>query len=367
MPLPIAALLSTPPMPRHKPAPKPAVTCPSCGHRAEPGGAQNFCPQCGADLRKGERSADAGTLLHRIVADRYRLMEVIGEGGMGTVYKAEHVRMGKALALKILHPDFAAAEEGAVERFLAEAQIVSRLSHPHTIAVFDFGEIDGGGGFYLAMEYVPGKDLAAVLKDAGRLPEPRVARIGAQILGSLAEAHDAGIVHRDIKPGNVMLMPTRSGEDFVKVLDFGIAKLRDESSAAAASTTGTGAIVGTPNYLAPEQARGDAVDGRTDLYAVGCLLYELAAGHPPFRAPSPMAIVSAHLHQAPPSLAEEAGCSPRLAEVIGRALAKKPGDRFASADEMGAALLALAEPTATRLLRRALSANTTGSLQIASR
>jgi tRNA A-37 threonylcarbamoyl transferase component Bud32 len=352
-------------MARKRLAPKPVVTCPSCGHCADPAsGPLNFCPECGTDLRPGGDAAAA--LLHKVIADRYRLLELIGEGGMGAVYKAEHIRMGKALALKILRLDFA-KEEGAVERFRAEAQIVSRLSHPHTIAVFDFGEIEDGSGFYLAMEYVPGKDLAAILREGGPLPDARVARIGEQILGSLAEAHDAGIVHRDIKPGNVMLMSTRSGEDFVKVLDFGIAKLRDESPAAA-ETTSAGAIVGTPNYLAPEQARGDAIDGRADLYAVGCLLYELAAGHPPFRAPAPMAVVSAHLHNAPPPLAGEApGVSRKLAEVIHRALAKKPEDRFESADAMGEALLALAEPTGTRRLRKPASVTVTGELEIARR
>src|SRR5512138_389019 len=271
-------------MARKKPAQKRQVTCPSCGHRADPGsGPLNFCPDCGADLRAAPAEDPSGDYIGRVIADRYRLIAQIGEGGMGSVYKAEHIRMGKALALKILHGDFS-SDASAVERFRAEAQIVSRLSHPHTIGVFDFGEIDRGGGFYLAMEYVPGKDVATVLRESGPLPEPRAAEIGQQVLGSLAEAHDAGIVHRDMKPGNVMLMQTRSGEDFVKVLDFGIAKLRDES-ASAASTTSAGAIVGTPNYLAPEQARGDPVDARADLYAVGCLLHELLAGRPPFQAP----------------------------------------------------------------------------------
>jgi eukaryotic-like serine/threonine-protein kinase len=352
-------------MARKKPAPKPVVTCPSCGLRADPSaGPLNFCPECGTDLRD-EDAGSTSRLLHKVIADRYRLLALLGEGGMGAVYKAEHIRMGKALALKILRADFA-REEGAVQRFRAEAQLVSRLSHPHTIAVFDFGEIEGGSGFYLAMEYVPGKDLAAVLQSARRLPEARIARIGAQILGSLAEAHDAGIVHRDMKPGNVMLMPTRSGDDFVKVLDFGIATLRDDP--AGAGSTGGAAIVGTPNYLAPEQARGEAVDGRSDLYAVGCLLYELAAGHPPFRAPTAMAIVSAHLNQQPPPLAEQApGISKELAAVIHRALAKKPDGRHASADAMADALLALAEPTGTRRLRRSSSPNVTGELKIASR
>jgi serine/threonine-protein kinase len=356
-------------MARKKVAPSVPLTCPGCGRAADPAaGPLNFCPECGADLRgAGAGGEAAGGFLDKVIADRYRLLALLGQGGMGAVYKAEHVRMGKALALKILRGDFA-REEGAVERFRAEARIVSRLSHPHTIAVFDFGEIEDGSGFYLAMEYVPGKDLAAVLREAKRLPEGRAVEIGQQILGSLAEAHDAGIVHRDVKPGNVMLMQTRAGEDWVKVLDFGIAKLRDEGAAGAASTTSAGAIVGTPNYLAPEQARGEVIDGRADLYAVGCLLYELVAGRPPFQAPSPMAVVSAHLHQEPPRLGDQApDVSRPFADVVHRALAKKPEERFASADAMRDALLALGAAGGARHPRRPASPNVTGELEIARR
>jgi hypothetical protein len=164
-----------------------------------------------------------------------------------------------------------------------------------------------------------------------------------------------------------MLMQTRSGEDWVKVLDFGIAKLREEGSAARSSTTGTGAIVGTPNYLAPEQARGDAVDGRADLYAVGCLLHELATGSPPFQAPSPMAVVSAHLHTPPPRADLAPGVTKRLADVIERALAKRPEDRFSSADAMRDALVAAGEPTGVRPVHRPTSPNVTGELEIARR
>jgi serine/threonine-protein kinase len=214
------------------------------------------------------------------------------------------------------------------------------------------------------MEYVPGQDLAQVVK-SGPLAEARAAEIGQQILGSLAEAHDAGIVHRDMKPGNVMLMQTRSGDDFVKVLDFGIAKLRDEGGA---TTTSAGAIVGTPNYLAPEQARGEGVDVRSDLYSVGCVLYELVAGRPPFVAPNPMAVVSAHLSHDPPPLGALApGVSRRFAEIVHRALRKKPADRFASADEMRDALLSLGEPTGSRRLGGPSAPEITGGLEIARR
>jgi serine/threonine-protein kinase len=328
-------------------------------------GPVNFCPGCGANLRgEGATRVVASPLIGTVIADRYRLLSLLGEGGMGAVYKAEHVRMGKALAVKILRGDFA-REAGAVQRFVDEAQIVSRLSHPHTIAVFDFGEIGVAEGLYLAMEYVPGKDLAWVLKEGGPLPVPRVITIGQQLLGSLAEAHDAGIVHRDVKPGNVMLMQTRSGEDFTKVLDFGIAKLREEN---AASITSAGAILGTPSYLSPEQARGRDVDARADLYAAGAVLFELIAGRPPFVAGNPMAVVNAHLHDPPPPLQQYAPeASPAVAAVVAKALAKRPEDRYPSADAMREALLAAGEPSGPRTPRRPLTPEVTGELEIASR
>ncbi|MGC4001209.1 MAG: protein kinase [Anaeromyxobacter sp.] len=336
--------------------------CPRCGAAPVPGASTNFCPGCGLDLRPSGR-AGPPSLLGLIVADRYRLIGPLGEGGMGSVYKAEHIRMGKALAVKILRGDFA-RDPQAVARFRAEAQLVSRLSHPHTIAVFDFGEIERLGGFYLAMEYVPGRDLAHALRYDGPFHESRAAHLAVQVLGSLAEAHEAGIVHRDMKPGNLMLMQTRPGEDFVKVLDFGIAKLRDD---AGASTTSVGAIVGTPNYLAPEQARGDALDARADLYALGCVLYELISGRPPFVAANPLAIVSAHLNEKPQPLTELVpGVSRRFAELVHQALEKDPDRRFASADAMRDAILALGEPTESRPLRRPEAART-GELVIASR
>jgi serine/threonine-protein kinase len=364
-------------MARKRSPAKDVVTCPACGCEADPSaGAVNFCPSCGTNLRAGATEpSQSGGFVHRVIADRYRLVALVGEGGMGAVYRAEHIRMGKALALKILRGDFARAP-GAVERFLSEARIVSRLSHPHTIAVFDFGEIDEeGSGFYLAMEYVPGEDLASVLRTKGPLPERRVAEIGQQILGSLAEAHDAGIVHRDMKPGNVMLMRTRSGEDFVKVLDFGIAKLRTAPpdgggeggpETTSASTTSAGSIVGTPNYLAPEQARGEPIDARTDLYAVGCLLYELASGKPPFVAATPLAVVAAHLKEEPrPLAAVVPGLSKAFSDVVHRALRKRPDERFPSADAMREALGEVSEPTQTRAL--AARPDLDASMEIASR
>jgi len=339
--------------------------CSKCGYLADTsGGPVNFCPACGQDLRQPGATPKTlkNAFIGQVIAERYRLLSLVGEGGMGAVFKAEHVRMGKALALKILRGDYA-DDEAAVARFRAEASIVSRLSHPHTIAVFDFGEVEETDSLYLAMEYVPGKDLAQLLRKEGKLPEERAAELGQQILGSLAEAHEAGIVHRDVKPANVMLMQARPGEDFVKVLDFGIAKLRDEKG----SLTSAGAIIGTPSYLAPEQARGDDVDARTDLYALGCLLYELTAGHPPFVRKTPMEVVGAHLRDEPPPLEKEAPhVSTRFAEIVHRALQKDPADRWRSADQMRDALLALgaAEHMPTAELPGHF---TTGELEIANR
>ncbi|HEU4384134.1 MAG TPA: protein kinase [Anaeromyxobacteraceae bacterium] len=353
-------------------APRP-VPCAKCGYLADASaGHLNFCPKCGGDLRGGddEERTLTHSLVGQVIADRYRLIALLGEGGMGAVYKAEHIRMGKALAVKVLRGAFA-GEEDAVARFRAEAQIVSRLSHPHTIAVFDFGEMGADGGFYLAMEYVPGKDLATVLREQRQLPESRAVSVGSQLLGSLGEAHDAGIVHRDVKPGNVMLMETRQGGDFVKVLDFGIAKLRDQPGGSI-SETSVGSIVGTPNYLSPEQARGEPLDARSDLYSVGALLYELVAGHPPFVAPNPVAVVSAHLTDRPRPLAQEApGISAGFAAVVHRSLEKRPDDRFQSADEMRAALLGVGDlvPRVTPApgMRIPGVPDVTGDLAIASR
>jgi len=354
--------------------------CPGCGYLADPcAGAPNFCPKCGTDLRAapGELRPVPRTMVGQVIAERYRLLSLLGEGGMGSVYKAEHVRMGKALAVKVLRGAFA-TDPAAVSRFRSEAQIVSRLSHPHTIGVFDFGEIEGAdGGFYLAMEYVPGQDLAHVLREQRRLPEARAIAIADQLLGSLGEAHEAGIVHRDVKPGNVMLLETRAEGDFVKVLDFGIAKLRDAAAVPAghgvggnAGETSAGAIIGTPNYLSPEQARGEELDARSDLYSVGALLYELVAGRPPFTAPNPMAIVAAHLTQPPSPLAEVApGVTPGFAAVVHRALEKRREDRYQTTDEMRVALQRVSDPgTRTMALDAEPAAQaTTGDLEIARR
>jgi len=282
-----------------------------------------------------------GTLVGRVIGDRYRLIAPIAEGVASSVYKAEHVRMGKALCVKILRGPLARDPDLAA-RFRAEGRVVSRLSHPHTIAVFDFGELEANEGFYLAMEYLHGENLFDVLRREKRLPEARAAAIGDQLLGALGEAHEAGIVHRDVKPANVMLLQPKNDADFVKLLDFGIAEIEGQ---------GPGGGLGTPTYLSPEQASGAAPDARSDLYSLGAMLYEMVGGRPPFVADNPMAVLSAHLHENPAPLRDLCPeVSPGFAEVVHRALAKRPQDRFRDSDEMRAALQATIEARAATLV-----------------
>ena len=303
----------------------------------------------------------ARALLGRVIGDRYRLIALVAEGLASSVYKAEHVRMGKVLCVKILRGPLARDPDLAA-RFRSEGRVVSRLSHPHTIAVFDFGELEANEGLYLVMEYLHGENLAAALQREGRMPESRAAAIGDQLLGALGEAHEAGIVHRDVKPANVVLLRPRNDADFAKLVDFGIAEIEGQ---------GPGGGLGTPAYLSPEQARGGAPDARSDLYSLGAMLYEMVGGRPPFLADNPMAVLAAHLHETPAPL--RGLCpevSPGFAAVVERALAKRPGDRFRSSDEMRAALQATAgarfappvlDPPA------APTAEVTGELEIARR
>jgi len=303
----------------------------------------------------------AGPLLGRVIGDRYRLIALVAEGLASSVYKAEHVRMGKALCVKILRGPLARDPELAA-RFRSEGRVVSRLSHPHTIAVFDFGELEANEGLYLVMEYLHGENLASVLRREGRIPEARAAAIGDQLLGALGEAHEAGIVHRDVKPANVMLLRPRNDTDFAKLVDFGIAEIEGQ---------GPGGGLGTPTYLSPEQASGGAPDARSDLYSLGATLYEMVGGRPPFVADNPMAVLAAHLHETPAPLQDLCPeVSPAFAAVVHRALAKRPGDRFGSSDEMRAALQATTEARVASPAAEPPSeqpTEITGELEIASR
>ncbi len=320
------------------------VLCPACAKVLE--GEPNFCVACGSDLRGLGGGSDtlSGPERDKVIDGRYRILEKLGEGGMGTVYKVEHVRMGKIAALKVMRPD-AAVDQSMKGRFLQESRVVARLSHANTVQVFDAGELDDGS-LFMAMEYVPGKDLAWHLKAHGPMSEEKAISIGVQVLASLAEAHEHGIIHRDIKPANVMLLRRRKGgDDQVKLLDFGIAKLAEGDS----RNSTTGEFVGTPAYMSPEQVRGDSVvDPRSDLYSLGALLFELVTGHQLYTGPTAVSIVKQHLETPIPrvaDLAPQAPVSPAFENIIGTALAKKVDDRFADAEAMRRALEALRKTT----------------------
>ncbi len=310
------------------------ASCPTCGKELleQP----NFCPACGGDLRGlgGHSDTFSGALTNRLIDGRYRLMEKLGEGGMGAVYKVEHVRMGKIAALKLMHSD-AAIDASLKERFLQESRTVAKLSHPNTVQVFDAGKLDDGS-LFMAMEFVPGKDLAWHLKANGPMTEANAVSLSVQVLSSLQEAHEHGIVHRDIKPANVMLVKRRKGEDQVKLLDFGIAKLLESEGRKSA----TADFVGTPAYMSPEQIRGINIDARSDLYSLGAMVFELVTGRPPFDHESPMKIINMHLTQEVPRIAEVAPnvqISPAFEEVLRRALSKEADARFQDAEAMKSA------------------------------
>jgi serine/threonine protein kinase len=282
-------------------------------------------------------SSSDDPLIGKTLPGGYLILELVGVGGMGRVYRAEQTALGRTVAVKIIHPHLV-GEENAAARFITEARASSRLNHPNSVGIIDFGK-SPDGQLYLVMEFLRGRDLARVAYEEGPLPFRRIVDVLKQTLAALAEAHSEQIVHRDLKPENIILEPVRSGGDFVKVVDFGLAKIRAESQQP--SITSPGIVCGTPEYMSPEQARGDPLDARSDLYAVGVILYQLLTGRLPFEAESPTQVVLAHLTQPPKdprSVTPERNIPDGLARLALRALAKDAKDRHQSADEMSAAL-----------------------------
>ena len=304
------------------------MPCPKCGED-NPSEAK-FCGACGARIEQHEAAPD------EIIADRYRMLECIGKGAMGTVYRAEHVQLGKPMAIKLLHRDLEQNSEN-VARFHREAEAASRLNHPNTVHVFDFGSTESGS-LYLAMEYVDGDDLGKIIAREGAMPFGRVAYICALVAGSVADAHAAGVIHRDLKPENIVVTAGRDGEQ-PKVLDFGLAKLFEGSLGT--QITGAGTIVGTPYYMSPEQIQGKELDPRSDVYALGAVMYECVVGEPVFEAPNPVGILTKHLSEEPPAPSTRSPLSvPSEAdEIIQRCLSKNPDDRFQTAEELRQALI----------------------------
>src|SRR5688572_26847026 len=290
-----------------------------------------ICPQCHASYEGKERYCirDATALVEKgdfvrigSTVGNYRLLSIIGRGGMGTVYKGEHVYIGKPVAVKILHERYAKYEE-AVKRFLREARAASSINHPNIVDVTDFGPAHDGG-VYFVMEFLEGQSLEDLIERESPVPLHRAINIVNQIASALAAAHEKKIVHRDLKPENVMLT-TRPGRretiraagkdasgsqkfvveragtyDFVKVLDFGIAKVAEpEPAHLAEGSTVAGTIFGTPEYMSPEAARGQLVDSRADIYSLGVIFYDMLTGHVPFEAETPIEVLTKHITEQP--------------------------------------------------------------------
>jgi serine/threonine-protein kinase len=247
-------------------------------------------------LRSANAQAD---LLGSIVAERYHILKKLGEGGMGTVYLAEHVKMGRKAALKVMNPGMN-SDPDAIARFNREAANASRLNHPNVCGIYDFGETPDGL-IYLAMEFIEGESLTSLIEKNGHLAAPRAASIIHQAADALAVAHDYGIVHRDLKPDNIMIAKARDGGDMVKVVDFGIAKA---SSSDAQKVTKTGLVVGTPEYMSPEQLAGDKLDGRSDIYSLGLVAFNCLTGLLPFPSNSAQEAMIMRLTDEPKTLAE---------------------------------------------------------------
>ena len=335
------------------------IACPSCDATYDDD-QLGYCGRCGSDLRRVRRATREGQamaggeaasltdggasedgpvadpMIGRVIDGRYRVLELLGVGGMGAVYKVEHTAMGKIAALKMLHPTLSNDRE-VVRRFRREAEAVARLDHPCTVQVFDFGA--SPIGLYMVMEYIRGEDLGLILRRDGRMGWSRAAPLLLQICDALTEAHAAGIIHRDLKPENVLVARARGGGDAAKVVDFGLAKLcqRDEAN----NVTARGSLVGTPFYMSPEQIRSEELDPRSDIYSFGAMMYRMLTGEPPFAGPTPLSVVTQHLVEplVPPSQrAPQVDWDPRVEAIILRCMAKERDERFADVPALRAAI-----------------------------
>src|SRR5262249_8419341 len=310
------------------------AACPRCASPLESGA--RFCARCGApsagaadptqrDMTQTPMPA-ADPLIGRQVIGQYVIRKKLGEGGMGAVYVADQPSVGRTAVIKVLHPHFSRDPQMA-PRFEIEARAAARMQNPHIVAIYNYGDM-GDGTLFLAMEHLEGRSLDDAIRADGRIAPPRAVRIAVQCCDALGEAHRAGIVHRDLKPPNIMLVRRGRDLDFVKVLDFGIAKLEG------VKMTATGAVFGTPQYMSPEQLRGEALDGRSDIYSLAVILFEMLTGQLPFKSQTPAGFMHKHLSEPPPAMRV---LDPRLdvpaaiEAAVQHALAKDPAARPQSA------------------------------------
>jgi eukaryotic-like serine/threonine-protein kinase len=329
--------------------------CPKCG--VEYPDTTTLCPADGVALEK-----DGDSLLGTTLAGKYRIDARLSEGGMGTVYRGTHVLMDKTVAIKVLRGSLA-ADEKIVARFSREARAASRISHPNALSVTDFGE-DESGHVYLVMEFLSGKTLKQVIREEGVLPLPRVVDITRQIGEALNAAHSQGVIHRDLKSDNIMLLDTMIG-DHAKVLDFGIAKINEPDGVVDTGLTAPNLVIGTPQYMSPEQCSQEAeIDSRSDIYSLGVILYEMLVGHVPFSGESPTMVMMKHLQEPVPSVLEErTDVPPAVGRVVARAMAKLRHNRYQNAAELIEDLTIAAGMTVNRPVSPGVT-STPGSLPV---
>ncbi len=279
-------------------------------------------------------------LTGRLIAGKYEVGERLAGGGMGSVYTGRHKDLGSPVAIKVVDISWEGSDPIDIrERFRREAQALARLTHPNIVRVHDFGVLPGDGRFYMVMELVAGRTLAQMLHTAslGRIGVERAAWIAAEVLDGLHDAHRQGLVHRDIKPANIMLEESTWGEERVKVLDFGLAKVLKDASTPHVRT-GNGTFMGTVQYMSPEQTLDAPIDGRADQYSVAILLYRMLAGRLPFEADNPIEIVQAHRYDPVPDMDPKLGVPSALEEAVRRALSKEPDDRWPDAGSFSAVI-----------------------------
>jgi serine/threonine protein kinase len=302
---------------------------------------QKFCPADGSPLRF--QSAD-DPLIGQMVAERYQILSLIGEGGMGRVYLAEHVRMGRKSAVKVINPALATTAD-AISRFNREAANACKINHPNVAQVYDFGEM-ADGTLYLAMEFVDGETLDAIVSREGSLPPARAAQITKQVADALYAAHHLDIVHRDLKPENVMVARHLDGSDWVKVVDFGIAKTVQRDGRGSQTVTMTGVSLGTPEYMSPEQLAGETLDHRTDIYSLGLVLFNMLTGDLPYPKVTSKETLVRRLTSRPRTLADlrpDVVWPPALQGALDRALATEAAERFDNVGEFGRAVVRAVE------------------------
>jgi len=307
-----------------------------------------------ASATKGS-NAGPDALIGRLINDRFKVVALVARGGMGKVYRAEQAPLGRTCALKVLNPKYAGDHDPEFhKRFFLEASIASKLTHPNTVTIFDYGRTDDDI-YYMSMEYLEGRTLHRAIREEGAFGEERTAHIARQVCRSLREAHSLGVIHRDLKPANVFLVEHADEQDFVKVLDFGLVKNVENPGE---DLTQAGLFMGSPKYMAPEQIKGDKVDGRTDIYALGIIMYEMITGKVPFNRPNSVHIMMAHVNEPPPPMRTtnpDIQVSQGSEELILKCLEKDPEHRFSSMEHLLNSLKSIGGGAMTATLSGVLS------------